>query len=83
MVADSLPKVVHEVQLANSKKLEWEQKKKNALKREAEILVKFAPLRGLSLKIVGMKENSGEEIDPYLDQSCHSTYYKNRVYKTK
>ncbi|XP_034711410.1 uncharacterized protein LOC117933933 [Vitis riparia] len=68
MVVDSLPKVVHEVQLANSKKLEWEQKKKNALKREAEILAKFAPLRGLSLKNVGMKENSGEEIDPYLDQ---------------
>ncbi|XP_010649911.1 uncharacterized protein LOC100257987 isoform X3 [Vitis vinifera] len=48
-VADSLPKVVHEVQLANSKKLEWEQKKKNALKREAEILAKIAPLRGFSL----------------------------------
>ncbi|KAL6343475.1 hypothetical protein AAG906_024840 [Vitis piasezkii] len=68
MVADSLPKVVHEVQLANSRKLEWEQKKKNALKREAEILAKIAPLRGFSLKNVGMKENSGEEIDPSWDQ---------------
>ena len=49
MVADSLPQVVHEVQLANSKKPEWEQKLKNALKREAQILNKIAPLRGFAL----------------------------------
>ncbi|TYG55250.1 hypothetical protein ES288_D09G257000v1 [Gossypium darwinii] len=49
LVANSIPKVVHEVQLANAKKPEWEQKKENALKREGEILAKFAPLKGFSL----------------------------------
>ncbi|KAG7547550.1 hypothetical protein ISN44_As12g027810 [Arabidopsis suecica] len=49
MVANSIPKVVQEVQAANSKKPEWEMKKDNALKREAEILNKFAPLKGFYL----------------------------------
>ncbi|KAG4185241.1 hypothetical protein ERO13_A09G216400v2 [Gossypium hirsutum] len=49
LVANSIPKVVHEVQLANAKKPEWEVKKENALKREGEILAKFAPLKGFSL----------------------------------
>uniref|UniRef100_A0A1J3G956 DUF7081 domain-containing protein n=1 Tax=Noccaea caerulescens TaxID=107243 RepID=A0A1J3G956_NOCCA len=46
MVANSIPKVVQEVQAANSKKPEWEMKKENALKREAEILNKFSSLKG-------------------------------------
>lgn len=49
MVANSIPKVVQEVQSANSKKPEWECKKDNALKREAEILSKFSPLQGFFL----------------------------------
>ena len=49
MVANSIPKVVQEVQSANSKKHEWECKKDNALKREAEILSKFTPLKGFFL----------------------------------
>ncbi|KAL1197554.1 hypothetical protein V5N11_012130 [Cardamine amara subsp. amara] len=49
MVANSIPKVVQEVQSANSKKPEWECKKDNALKREAEILSKFTPLKGFYL----------------------------------
>ncbi|MBA0585259.1 uncharacterized protein LOC105796657 [Gossypium raimondii] len=49
LVANSIPKVVHEVQLANARKPEWEIKKENADKREAEILAKFAPLKGFSL----------------------------------
>ncbi|CAN6999640.1 unnamed protein product [Brassica rapa subsp. trilocularis] len=49
MVANSIPKVVKEVQSANSKKHEWECKKDNALKREEEILSKFIPLKGFFL----------------------------------
>ncbi|KAL1060190.1 hypothetical protein V6Z11_1Z118400 [Gossypium hirsutum] len=49
LVANSIPKVVHEVQLANARKPEWEIKKESADKREAEILAKFAPLKGFSL----------------------------------
>ncbi|XP_009145322.1 uncharacterized protein LOC103869032 [Brassica rapa] len=49
MVANSIPKVVQEVQSANSKKHEWECKKDNALKREEEILSKFTPLKGFFL----------------------------------
>ncbi|WRX20870.1 hypothetical protein QQP08_013357 [Theobroma cacao] len=49
LVANSIPKVVHEVQLANARKPEWELKKENAERREAEILAKFAPLKGFSL----------------------------------
>ncbi|CAN8275177.1 unnamed protein product [Cochlearia groenlandica] len=49
MVANLIPKVVEEVQGANSKKPEWEMKKENALRREAEILNKFAPLKGFFL----------------------------------
>ncbi|CAH2079126.1 unnamed protein product [Thlaspi arvense] len=49
MVANSIPKVVQEVQAANSKKPDWEVKKENALKREAEILNKFSSLKGFFL----------------------------------
>ncbi|EOA16335.1 hypothetical protein CARUB_v10004486mg [Capsella rubella] len=49
MVANSIPKVVQEVQAANSKKPDWEMKKDNALKREAEILDKFSSLKGFYL----------------------------------
>ncbi|KAJ0264734.1 Spindle assembly abnormal protein [Hirschfeldia incana] len=49
MVANSIPKVVQEVQGANSKKHEWECKKDNALKRGEEILSKFTPLKGFFL----------------------------------
>ncbi|GMI95994.1 hypothetical protein like AT3G22520 [Hibiscus trionum] len=49
LVANSIPKVVHEVQIANAKKSEWELKKENGMRREAEILAKFAPLKGFSL----------------------------------
>lgn len=49
MVASAIPKVVQEIQLANAKTPELELKKTNALKREAEILAKFAPLQGFSL----------------------------------
>ena len=49
LVANSIPKVVHDVQLANARKQEWELKKENAERREAEILAKFAPLKGFSL----------------------------------
>ncbi|XVF66665.1 hypothetical protein PTKIN_Ptkin10aG0055100 [Pterospermum kingtungense] len=49
LVANSIPKVVYEVQLANARKPEWELKKENAQIREAEILAKFAPLKGFSL----------------------------------
>ncbi|KAF2285400.1 hypothetical protein GH714_003509 [Hevea brasiliensis] len=49
MVANAIPKVVNEIQLANSRLPELELKKKNALKRESEILAKFAPLQGFSL----------------------------------
>jgi uncharacterized small protein (DUF1192 family) len=47
--AHSIPKVVQEIQIANSKKFEWELKKENAAKREAEILERFVPLRGFCL----------------------------------
>ncbi|CAF2057442.1 hypothetical protein Bca4012_099086 [Brassica carinata] len=49
MVANSIPKVVQEVQAANSKKPEWVMKKENAVKREEEILNKFASLKGFYL----------------------------------
>lgn len=49
MVANSIPKVVHEVQAANLKKPEWEMKKENAVKREEEIFNKFASLKGFYL----------------------------------
>ncbi|KAM7256274.1 hypothetical protein ACFE04_012015 [Oxalis oulophora] len=48
-VANSIPKVVEEIQMANAKTQEWELKKKNAAKREAEILEKFLCLRGFVL----------------------------------
>ncbi|KAE8663472.1 Detected protein of unknown function [Hibiscus syriacus] len=49
VVANSIPKVVQEVQIANAKRPEWERKKENGVRREAEILAKFAPLKGFSL----------------------------------
>ncbi|GMI95992.1 hypothetical protein HRI_003268500 [Hibiscus trionum] len=49
LVANSIPKVVHEVQLANARKPEWEIRKESGIRREAEILAKFAPLKGFSL----------------------------------
>ncbi|GAV81848.1 PPR domain-containing protein/PPR_2 domain-containing protein/DYW_deaminase domain-containing protein, partial [Cephalotus follicularis] len=48
-VAKSIPRVVQEIQVANSKRPEWELKKENAGKREAEILDKFIPLKGFAL----------------------------------
>ncbi|KAK8557225.1 hypothetical protein V6N13_013500 [Hibiscus sabdariffa] len=49
LVVNLILKVVHEVQLANTKKPEWELKKESGVRREAEILAKFAPLKGFSL----------------------------------
>ncbi|KAG5219253.1 DNA ligase [Salix suchowensis] len=49
IVANSIPNVVRDIQVANSKTGEWELKRTNAEKREAEILEKFAPLKGFSL----------------------------------
>ncbi|KAK9009550.1 hypothetical protein V6N11_036082 [Hibiscus sabdariffa] len=49
LVANTIPKVVHEVQLANARKPEWELRKESGIRREAEILAKFAPLKGFSL----------------------------------
>lgn len=48
-VASSIPGVVREIQVSNSRIPEWELKRTNAMKREAEILEKFAPLQGFSL----------------------------------
>lgn len=48
-VVNAIQKIVHEVQLANSKKAEWEQKKENASKQKAEILARFGPLKGFSI----------------------------------
>ncbi|KAL0414520.1 UNVERIFIED_CONTAM: hypothetical protein Sradi_1653700 [Sesamum radiatum] len=47
-VSDSIPKIVNEVQMANSERSEWELKQKEAAKQEAEILIKFAPLERFS-----------------------------------
>ncbi|KAL3505930.1 hypothetical protein ACH5RR_031312 [Cinchona calisaya] len=47
-VMECLPKIVHEVQVANSEKQEWELKKKKSAEQEAEILAKFALLDGFS-----------------------------------
>ncbi|KAJ4722478.1 Protein OBERON 1 [Melia azedarach] len=44
-VADAIKKTVHEVQLANSKRAEWELKQENAEKCQAEILTRFGPLK--------------------------------------
>ncbi|KAK4382442.1 hypothetical protein Sango_2870900 [Sesamum angolense] len=43
-VSDSIPKIVNEVQMANSERSEWELKQKQAAKQEAEILMKFGPV---------------------------------------
>ena len=47
-VMECLPKIVHDVQVANSEKQEWELRKKRSAEQEAEILAKFAPLDGFS-----------------------------------
>ncbi|KAG8370218.1 hypothetical protein BUALT_Bualt14G0094200 [Buddleja alternifolia] len=47
-VSNSIPKIVNEVQMANSERPEWEMKQKEAATEEAEILTKFAPLEGFS-----------------------------------
>ncbi|KAL0348862.1 UNVERIFIED_CONTAM: hypothetical protein Sangu_1114000 [Sesamum angustifolium] len=47
-VSDSIPKIVNEVQMANSERSEWELKQKQAAKQEAEILMKFGPLERFS-----------------------------------
>ncbi|KAI3469582.1 hypothetical protein Pfo_026245 [Paulownia fortunei] len=49
-VFDSVPKIVNEVQMANSERSQWELKQKEAAKQEAEILAKFAPLEGFSFR---------------------------------
>ncbi|CAK7327067.1 unnamed protein product [Dovyalis caffra] len=49
MVANSIPTVVRDIQVANSQIPEWELRRTNAEKRESEILEKFAPLKGFSL----------------------------------
>ncbi|CAN0887033.1 hypothetical protein LINGRAHAP2_LOCUS15504 [Linum grandiflorum] len=49
MVANAIPNVVHEIQNSNSKIPEWDLTRSNAVKREAEIGSKFAPLQGFSL----------------------------------
>lgn len=47
-VSDSIPKIVNEVQMANSERSGWELKQKEAAKQEAEILLRFAPLERYS-----------------------------------
>lgn len=47
-VVECLPKIVHEVQVANSEKQEWELRKKISAEQVSEILAKFAPLEGFS-----------------------------------
>ncbi|GMI71950.1 hypothetical protein like AT3G22520 [Hibiscus trionum] len=49
LVTNLILKVVHEVQLANARKPEWELKRESGVRREVEILAKFAPLKGFSL----------------------------------
>ncbi|GLT99631.1 hypothetical protein SLE2022_170570 [Rubroshorea leprosula] len=67
LVANSIPKVVNAVQDANSKRPEWERKKENAIKREAEILSKFAALRGFSFRIGNFLDfsHSSQESAPH------------------
>lgn len=48
-ISDSLPSIVQKIRLANSTKAEWELKKTNSIRREAEILARYAPLKGFSL----------------------------------
>ncbi|CAI9118452.1 OLC1v1020026C1 [Oldenlandia corymbosa var. corymbosa] len=47
-IMESLPKIVHEVQVANTEKEEWELKKNRSAEQVAEIKAKFAPLEGFS-----------------------------------
>ncbi|KAK8973306.1 hypothetical protein V6N11_069177 [Hibiscus sabdariffa] len=44
LVANSIPKVVHEVQIANAKKTEWELKKDNGLRRQTGKFVLMMPI---------------------------------------
>ncbi|KAL0376631.1 UNVERIFIED_CONTAM: hypothetical protein Scaly_0780700 [Sesamum calycinum] len=54
-VSDSIPKIVNEVQMANSERSEWELKQKQAAKQEAEILMKFGPLERFSFMPIGRR----------------------------
>lgn len=49
MVMDHLPKMVDEIQVANSETSEWKLKKQKSAEKEVEILTKFAPLKGFSI----------------------------------
>lgn len=48
-VMESLPKIVREIQMANSVKQEWEVKRKRSAEQVAQILEKYSPLEGFSL----------------------------------
>ncbi|XP_059294095.1 uncharacterized protein LOC132047176 isoform X2 [Lycium ferocissimum] len=48
-VMGHLPKIVDEIQVANSQSSEWKLKKQKSAEKEVEILTKFAPLRGFSI----------------------------------
>ncbi|XP_070042332.1 uncharacterized protein [Nicotiana tomentosiformis] len=49
MVMDNLPKIVDEIQVANSQSSEWKLKKQKSAEKKVEILTKFAPLKGFSI----------------------------------
>ncbi|PHT38800.1 hypothetical protein CQW23_22373, partial [Capsicum baccatum] len=49
MVMAHLPKIVDEIQVANSQSSEWKLKKEKSAEKEVEILTKFAPLEGFSI----------------------------------
>ncbi|RDX67466.1 Protein OBERON 1, partial [Mucuna pruriens] len=69
-VANSIPTLVHEIQLGLSEKSKWELKKANNAKRAAEIEEKFLTLRGndvLNLQPVA-PEVSGEGL-PYAPEN--------------
>ncbi|KAJ7980031.1 Protein OBERON 1 [Quillaja saponaria] len=48
MIANTIQTVAGEIQLGYSEKPKWEMKKMNSAIREAEILARFAPLKGFS-----------------------------------
>ncbi|KAJ8543227.1 hypothetical protein K7X08_005750 [Anisodus acutangulus] len=48
-VMGHLPKIVDEIQVANSQSSEWKLKKQKSAEKEVEILTKFAPLKGFSM----------------------------------
>ncbi|CAA0832953.1 Unknown protein [Striga hermonthica] len=47
-VLDSVPRIVNDVQVANSERSMWESKRKEAARKEKEILAKFGPVNGFS-----------------------------------